>query len=352
MNTEISSGFRKAVLIIMAAGFMTFIHHDARAELEKLDVQGMSEVDAQGFANFTYNPEYTYEIYSGPYQLPANTWTGHEGTQTRTFKVARLELNVETEFYLEADSMKCGLSQRDDFYIRNNFFNKLIIGKGDSVELIGHGMEVNNHYQSLWIDIIGDNYRDNIFRGTQGVPDNTARLVTFDVPLGPNKNYYDWDLNFQGVKLGEDNTHPFKMPNLVFKAYYDENNKLRKVAFGSSYAEGKFSGNLIRYTGIVNPNLADPDNNTNGLFDKLTQIAKNPVAMKRDSFIGNNWQFFNFEKVVKDDGTVMDHRGFWFVLGDHDDHRGWEMVCGYPEPMLDFDYRNPDMRLPGYVPGH
>lgn len=311
--------------------FLTLLAFDlsvAQAELMKMDERGMSEVSAQGFANFTFDPEYTYQIYSGQNQLPANNWAGHEGEQTRTFKVARLEMNVETEFYLEANSMKCGLSQRSDFYTRHNFYQF-----GDGI----HASEVNNQYQGIYTDIIPGGNVIYIFRGSQGMPGSGLTPQ-----LGPNQNYYDWDLNFQDVRLGEDNTRPFKMPNIIFKAYYDQDNKLKKIAFGSSLAEGIFTGNLLRYTGIVNPNLADPDRNPAVVLDNLTQIAKNPVAMKRDSFIGHNWQFFNFEQTEKGD-----HRGFWFVLADHDDHKGWEMVCGYPEPMLDFDYRNPDLRVVG-----
>lgn len=304
-------------------------------ELKKLSHDEMLQVDAQGLANFTFDPEYTYAINhdgNATYDLPLNTWPGHVGTATRTFKVARLELNVETEFFLEADSMKCGLSTRDDFYLRHNYY---AFG-GDGI----HSHVVNDHYQGLWTDLIPGGGVEYIFRGAQG--NAPGGFLVLDEPLGPNKNNYDWDLNFQDVRLGESNANPFKMPNLVFKLYYDQNNKLRKIAFGSSLAEGIFTGNLLRYTGIVNPNLADPDRNPAVILDSLTKLAKNPVSMKRDSFIGANWQFFNFEN-----NDTGDHRGFWFVLADHDDHKGWEMVCGYPEPMLDFDYRNPDLRVVG-----
>lgn len=260
----------------------------ADAEMQLMTSSEMAEVSAQGLTEFTFNNN-----------------------------VARLAFNVAADVYLEVDSLKLGLSYRPDLSVEQRFL-RVPVFPPVPIPVTKNTNDYQAIYSVAWP---GDWGRINFFQGSQGT--------------GTNRNFYDWDINMENIHLGQSAEKPFHIEDLVFKVYYDSNKRMQEVAFGTNNATGTFQAKMNRYTGVVSPHLIDISSGT-GTPGVMNWIAKNwfwPIAMKRDTFIGNNWTKFEFSG---------DHTGLWFILGNQADHTGWEMVCGYPEKMINFDYHNPN----------
>lgn len=276
------------ILFMSAIMPVSFSTDKAEAEMIRMNSSEMAEVNAQGYTEFTFNNN-----------------------------VARLAFNVAADVYMEADSLKLGLSYRPDLSVEQRFL-RVPVFPPVPIPVTKTTSDYQAIYSVAWP---GDWGRINFFQGSQGT--------------GTNRNFYDWDLSMENIRLGESAAQPFHIDDLVFKVYYDSNRRMQKVAIGTNNATGIFHARLNRYTGVVNPHLIDISSGT-GDPGIMNWIAKNwfwPIAIKRDTFVGNNWTKFEFSG---------DHSGMWLILANQTDHTGWEMVCGYPEKMIDFDYHNPN----------
>lgn len=276
------------IYLCLLMALISPVFNSADAEMLRMTPSEMADVNAQGYTEFTYSNN-----------------------------VARLAFNVAAEVYMEIDSLKLGLSYRPDLSVEQRFL-RVPVFPPVPIPVTQN----TNNYQSIYsVAWPGDWGRINFFQGSQGT--------------GINNNFYDWDISMENVRLGQSAAEPFHMDDLVFKIYYDSNRRMQKIALGTNNATGIFQARMNRYTGVVNPHLIDISSGT-GDPGIMNWIAKNwfwPIAMKRDTFVGNNWTKFEFSG---------DHSGLWLILANQSDHTGWEMVCGYPEKMIDFDYHNPN----------
>lgn len=164
----------------------------------------------------------------------------------------RLFLDVHIETYGEIDSIKGGYYAKTDFNTHKNH--------------IGYPDETNGNYS-----YVKDSNGVIVIEGNQG--------------SGVNTNTRDWDLNWKNVTLGESYDAPLVVDGLVVRAEFDDINsadkRLKKIIIGTNNMVGQISGDFIRTTGAVHPDV--PMDNTN----TLSQLADDALTMNRDSILQN-----------------------------------------------------------------
>ncbi len=220
---------------------------------------------------------------------------------------ARIFFDQHIETYMEIDSFKAGYYGRSDFTTTKYNY---VTSEG----------EVNDNYYSmrLFNEPNPDFPGVTELTGTQGT--------------GQNTNTHDWDMNMENIRIG-DAENAAVIDGMVFIVEFDDikssNKKLQRVIFGTNSLQGNVSANVNRATGMFNPSLANNDA-IQYVQNQLGQTL-NPILLKRDSFLTNfNDEGYTFEG---------DHTGFFTCLSFSEQHKGVEMVWGYDESALTFDYK-------------
>ncbi|MBF0397271.1 MAG: hypothetical protein HQK78_10895 [Desulfobacterales bacterium] len=178
--------------------------------------------------------------------------TGQAGFSsiTRDGNLLRILLNAKIKTYGEVGAVKAG------YYERNNL--------GDLYQLAPK--------------IAG---KVVVLRGPQ---DDT--FWAWEKKANPNR--LDWDQDWRDLKLGTGVDNPVTMNGLLIKAEWDDinspNRKLNKLLIGTPEMRGEMEANMVRLTGVLNPDLMA------GLMGYIVHntgewISEKPMKVIRDSII-------------------------------------------------------------------
>ena len=203
--------------------------------------------------------------------------------------------------------------------------------------------------------------------GAQG--DNSA-LLTFSKKLYRNRNYLDWDLNLENVRMGNDPSDPIKINGLVIRLKYDKidspDRRITDVIVGSNDVVGDIHMDYKRATGVFNPKLPHqarrPSLQTGGAYNSVVnsdlgpEFNKTPIPVRyqRDTMmavvdhihLARNYkqpEKLSWQDAVPDNplhNTV--HTGFFVRIGlDRSrPHFGFQLIGGYNERVATaFQYR-------------
>ncbi len=255
--------------------------------------------------------------------------TGRQGFSEFTIQgnTARMFFDMHVETYLEVDSLKLGYYQKSDAGVGT-------VGDLNTAKYSALGTKsFNNSY--AYVREFGSS-GPNLFTGPQGD--------------GQNQNNYDWDINWENVRLGKSKSEPMIINGLIMQVEFDDinspNKKLKRLAMGSNDVQGQLRADMLRTTGLVNP-LTTKDTQARAL-GSTNPANGNPFLMKRDGF-ASNWN----EYVL----NASDHdTGFWIILNfgsgpnGETDHIGWEIISGYDERAINFSYKDgiKNVDLSGY----
>lgn len=226
----------------------------------------------------------------------------------------------------------------DDLYMAK-FKNKVIID--DFIEL------------NMWVEgVQGDN------RKTSGFSRQTYQ----------NRNYLDWDINLNNVRLGASPDNPAKINGLVVRLKYDKvndpNRRLTDIIIGTNDMQADLMVDLRRATGIYSPKNAyrARQMGLGGMLQGSSDLAKEfnstpvPVILQRDTmlmlvdhyYFGRDYRVpgeesDSFMAAVPDNPTSSNaHCGVFLRIGldRQSPHFGYQMVTGYNELIASsFQYR-------------
>ncbi len=276
-------------VLVVAVLAPFFIISPAVAELSPLNDMEMDNITGrQGFSEFTI-----------------------EGNTARIF----FDMHIET--YMEVDSLKLGYYQKSDAGVGTT--GDLSTAKWSALGTKSY----NNNY--AYVREFGAS-GPNLFEGPQGD--------------GQNMNTYDWDINWENVKLGKSKDEPLIINGLVMQVEFDDinaaNKKLKRLVVGTNDMQGQLSADMLRTTGMVNT-MTTTDSQARAL-GSTNPANSNPLLLKRDGF-NSNWN--NYVLNAGDHDT-----GFWIILNfgngpnGETDHIGWEVISGYDERAINFSYKD------------
>ena len=124
-----------------------------------------------------------------------------------------------------------------------------------------------------------------------------------DVPT-QNQAYWDWDINWENVRLGKSEEEPLRMNGLVIRIEMDESKQhITDLIVGTNDLQGQFYADMLRTTGYLNPKLpahARMQAHQGKNMAKEFQETPVPIMMKRDSFLYfiEQYRFLETEKQV------------------------------------------------------
>ena len=188
-----------------------------------------------------------------------------------------------------------------------------------------------------------------------------------------NRNYLDWDLSLDNVRLGIDPENPAVINGLVVRLKYDDissaDRQLTDIIIGTNDMQGDLNADFMRLTGIANPKLphqarqpilqeGGTSNSTSlSLIPDLAaefNITPGPVLYQRDSHMSlvdqlsfaRNFKQQDeagwFDAVPDNPLDNTQHSGVFIRIGlDRDSaHYGFNLVAGYNERVASaFEYR-------------
>ncbi|MGM5484178.1 MAG: hypothetical protein ACQER9_04670 [Nanobdellota archaeon] len=286
---------------------------------------------------------------------------------------ARYYFDIHSEVYAEIDSIKLGYYNKEDLTTRkylapddpdvhdngDGTFNVTDPITGQTVyenapyfeyedgdgEMHHIPYTDNDYYQYKYKPLLGslvDFYVD----GRQG--DNDA-LFDFSKAPSRNENHLDWDINWENVRLGENEENPLVVDGLVVMLKYDDisspNKRLTDIIVGTNSMEGAFNADMKRSTGYFNSKLPNEIRSDNILLGSLVpefNEAPVPVSLQRDSFL-YIIDSYMAQYDDPDDGNTPPHpedptnnnihTGAFLRIGldPSSPHFGYSMIAGYNE---------------------
>lgn len=203
-----------------------------------------------------------------------------------------------------------------------------------------------------------------------GVQGNNNQYYNFSSTTQRNRNYLDWDININNLRVGNSPDNPMTINGLVMRLKYDNisspTRKLTDIIIGSNDFQGDIFGDLRRLTGILNPRNAHRSRRTSlQKGEKWNNIAKSdlgeefnatpiPVILQRDSMlmlvdhIRYNRDYKNplkkaYMSAVPDNPTHNSANNGIFIrigLDRNSPHFGYNFISGYNERVATaFHYR-------------
>ncbi|WP_300674481.1 hypothetical protein [Desulfoluna sp.] len=205
---------------------------------------------------------------------------------------------------------------------------------------------------NMWVDgVQGDN------RKTSGFSEGTYQ----------NRNYLDWDINLNNVRLGASPDNPAKINGLVVRLKYDkikdpENRRLTDIIIGTNDIQADLMVDLRRATGLYSPKNAYRARQMGiaGMLQGDSDLAKEfnstpvPVILQRDTMLMLvDHYYFGRDYRVPDAGSFMSavpdnptssnaHNGAFLRIGldRQSPHFGYQVITGYNELIASsFQYR-------------
>jgi len=214
-------------------------------------------------------------------------------------------------------------------------------------------------YMAKFNNTLGDKWVD----GVQG--DNTE-MSYFSKYTRQNRNYLDWDISLDNVRLGASPDNPAIINGLVVRLKYDNINsndrRLTDIIIGTNDMQADLMVDFRRATGIYSPKNAYRSRQL-GLFGVLqgpNDLAREfnstpvPVILQRDSmlmlvdhyYFGRDYRDPDgeaFMTAVPDNPTSSSaHSGMFLRIGlDRESpHFGYQVITGYNELIASsFQYR-------------
>lgn len=208
--------------------------------------------------------------------------------------------------------------------------------------------------QGMWVD------------GCQA--DNDAKVLGmipmyFSNNTYQNRNYLDWDISLDNVRLGASPDNPAIINGLVVRLKYDNINsperRLTDIIIGTNDMQADLMVDFRRATGLYSPKNAYRSRQ-GGLLQGSNDLAKEfnstpvPVILQRDSMLMLvDHYYFGRDYRVPDGGSFMSavpdnptssnaHAGMFLRIGldRQSPHFGYQVITGYNELIASsFQYR-------------
>ena len=205
----------------------------------------------------------------------------------------------------------------------------------------------------MWVDgAIGDNYA----------------YFCFSKRSYQNRNYLDWDVNLNNVRLGGSPDNPAKINGLVVRLKYNDlsasNPRLTDIIIGTNDIQGDLMLDFVRATGFFSPKNAYRSRRTtlqngyNGIAEtdlgQEFNITPVPVVLQRDPMLTLVDHFYFGRDYRDPTGTAFmtanpdnptnsnTHSGVFLRIGldRSSPHFGFNLVTGYNEMVASaFEYR-------------
>lgn len=312
----------KKILPIIVFGLVILAMqiHDSIAGIEIMSDDELSEVDGQ-FSTVT-----------------VETWNNPNDT-------IRIFMDVHMEVYGTIESARAGYYYRSSDQMRTNMADIGLSGFQNFYDVQAYNNGANFNFAKIESD-----YNTMAPQGAATIEPWGNGGYDADNPGGtltPNTNYYDWDMWWDNIRLGESPDKPLYMNGQIIRVEFDqtvynENAKIQRIIIGTNDQQGNFYANMQRYTGIVNPMLlAHTSARSLGVADPY-EYTPGTMQMIRDSYI----QCFGINVFNVEDRDT----GFWTILNFKGDHIAFEFVCGLPENAIDFSYTEGVWDIPLWDP--
>jgi hypothetical protein len=200
-----------------------------------------------------------------------------------------------------------------------------------------------------------------------GVQGDNRKTSEFSERTYQNRNYLDWDINLNNVRLGASPDNPAKINGLVVRLKYDKINeptkrRLTDIIIGTNDIQADFMVDLRRATGLYSPKNAyrARQMGLGGMLQGSSDLAKEfnstpvPVILQRDTmlmlvdhyYFGRDYRVpdgASFMAAVPDNPTSSNaHNGVFLRIGldRQSPHFGYQVITGYNELIASsFQYR-------------